>query len=79
VGDARRFRPIRLTSLTAFFGLAPLIFETSLQARFLVPTAMSQGFGGLFATATMRVLVIALPARVRAVFGADAPPEQQTR
>ena len=46
----RRFRPIILTSLTTFFGLAPMIFETSLQARFLIPMAISLGFGILFST-----------------------------
>jgi multidrug efflux pump subunit AcrB len=46
----RRFRPILLTSLTTFFGLAPMIFETSMQARFLIPMAISLGFGVLFAT-----------------------------
>ncbi len=46
----RRFRPILLTSLTTFFGLAPMIFETSVQARFLIPMAISLGFGILFAT-----------------------------
>jgi len=47
---ARRFRPILLTSLTTFFGLAPMILETSMQARFLIPMAISLGFGVLFAT-----------------------------
>jgi multidrug efflux pump subunit AcrB len=46
----RRFRPIFLTSLTTFLGLAPMIFETSLQARYLIPMAISLGFGILFAT-----------------------------
>ncbi|MFT7579357.1 MAG: multidrug efflux pump subunit AcrB [Myxococcota bacterium] len=45
----RRFRPILLTSLTTFFGLAPMIFETSMQARFLIPMAISLGFGILLA------------------------------
>jgi multidrug efflux pump subunit AcrB len=49
-GGVRRFRPIMLTSLTTFFGLAPMIFETSVQARFLIPMALSLGFGVLFAT-----------------------------
>ncbi|RMG45591.1 MAG: efflux RND transporter permease subunit, partial [Candidatus Dadabacteria bacterium] len=56
----RRFRPIILTSLTTFFGLAPMIFETSLQARFLIPMAISLGFGILFATLITLVLVPAL-------------------
>lgn len=46
----RRFRPIMLTSFTTFFGLAPMIFETSTQARFLIPMAISLGFGILFST-----------------------------
>lgn len=47
---ARRFRPILLTSLTTFMGLAPMIFEPSVQARFLIPMALSLGFGVLLAT-----------------------------
>ncbi|MCB1233461.1 MAG: efflux RND transporter permease subunit, partial [Verrucomicrobiae bacterium] len=47
---ARRFRPILLTSLTTFFGLMPMILETSVQARFLIPMAISLGFGVMFAT-----------------------------
>lgn len=46
----RRFRPILLTSLTTFFGLMPMMFETSVQARFLIPMAISLGFGVLAAT-----------------------------
>jgi multidrug efflux pump subunit AcrB len=53
----RRFRPIVMTSLTTFFGLSPMILETSIQARFLVPMAISLGFGVLFATAVTLVLV----------------------
>ncbi len=59
-GGMRRFRPILLTSLTTFFGLAPLIFETSMQARFLIPMALSLGFGILFATGIVLMLVPAL-------------------
>lgn len=46
----RRLRPVLLTSLTTFFGLAPLIVERSLQARFMIPMALSLGFGILFST-----------------------------
>ena len=56
-GGARRFRPIILTSLTTFVGLAPMIFETSMQARFLIPMALSLGFGVLFATVIVLLLV----------------------
>ncbi|MBK1792202.1 efflux RND transporter permease subunit [Persicirhabdus sediminis] len=47
---AARFRPIVLTSLTTFAGLMPLIFEQAIQAQFLIPMAVSLGFGILFAT-----------------------------
>jgi multidrug efflux pump subunit AcrB len=53
----RRFRPIILTTLTTFFGLAPMILETSVQGRFLVPMAISLGFGILFSTGITLILV----------------------
>ena len=56
----RRFRPILLTTLTTFGGLAPMIFETSAQARFLVPMAVSLGYGILFATLIVMLFVPAL-------------------
>ncbi len=59
-GGIRRLRPILLTSLTTFFGLAPMILETSMQARFLIPMAISLGFGVLFATFVILLLVPAL-------------------
>lgn len=55
-----RLRPVLLTSLTTFFGLAPMIFETSVQARFLIPMAVSLGFGVLFVTIIALLLVPAL-------------------
>lgn len=54
---ARRFRPIMLTTMTTFGGLAPMIFETSVQARFLTPMAISLGFGIVFATLIILLLV----------------------
>jgi len=56
----RRFRPILLTSLTTFFGLAPMIFETSMQARFLIPMALSLGFGILASTLIVLLLIPSL-------------------
>ena len=53
----RRFRPILLTTLTTFGGLVPLIFEQSLQAQYIIPMAISLGFGILFSTAIILVLV----------------------
>jgi multidrug efflux pump subunit AcrB len=56
----RRFRPIILTSLTTFFGLMPIILETSVQAQFLIPMAISLGFGILFATGITLLLIPSL-------------------
>lgn len=53
----RRFRPILLTTITTFGGLAPMIFETSRQARFMIPMAISLGYGILFATAIMLLFI----------------------
>ncbi|MCF7973338.1 MAG: efflux RND transporter permease subunit [Phycisphaerae bacterium] len=53
----RRFRPIILTTFTTFGGLTPIIFETSMQARFLIPMAISLGFGIMFATSITLILV----------------------
>lgn len=52
-----RFRAVILTSLTTFFGLMPLIFESSTQAQFLIPMAVSLGFGILFATAVTLLFI----------------------
>ncbi len=52
-----RFRPILLTSLTTFAGLTPLLFEKSMQARFLIPAAVALAFGVVFATVITLVLV----------------------
>lgn len=54
---ARRFRPILLTSLTTFAGLMPMLTETDMQAKFLIPMAVSLGFGILFATTITLILV----------------------
>jgi multidrug efflux pump subunit AcrB len=57
---AQRFRPILLTTMTTFGGLAPMIFETSRQARFLIPMALSLGYGLVFATMITLLLVPSL-------------------
>ena len=54
---AARFRPVILTSLTTFIGLIPLLFEQSTQAQFLIPMAVSLGFGILFATLITLILI----------------------
>ena len=53
----RRFRPIMLTTLTTFGGLTPIILETSSQAYYLIPMAISLGFGIVFATSIILLIV----------------------
>ncbi|WP_149980877.1 efflux RND transporter permease subunit [Pseudoalteromonas rhizosphaerae] len=54
---ASRFRPVMLTSITTFIGLMPLLFEKATQAQFLIPMAVSLGFGIIFATFITLLLV----------------------
>ena len=56
----QRFRAIMLTSLTTFFGLLPILLETSLSAEFVTPMAVSLGFGILFATVITLILILIL-------------------
>jgi multidrug efflux pump subunit AcrB len=87
-GASGRIRAILLTSLTTFFGLAPMIAETSMQARFLIPMAISLAFGVLFSTFITLLVVPALYVIVEDLRGlvgvrdghatpaiGDAPPE----
>ena len=53
----KRFRAILLTTLTTFVGLLPLLFETSMQAQFVIPMAISLSFGILFASVITLVLI----------------------
>jgi len=53
----RRFRPVLLTTMTTSFGLMPMLLETSLQAQFLIPMAISLAFGLLFGTVVIMFLV----------------------
>jgi len=79
----RRLRPILLTSLTTILGLAPLMLETSFQARFLIPMAISLSFGLAFATVLTLIVVPAnylimldvfrLARRTRALIAPPAP------
>lgn len=77
---ARRFRPIFLTTVSTALGLMPMIYEPSFQAQFLVPMAISLGYGILIATP---LLLMAIPATVMILddfgrpfrrFGRAAPP-----
>lgn len=47
-GTVRRFRPIFLSTMTTFLGVFPMILETSKEAKFLIPMAISLGVGVLF-------------------------------
>jgi len=55
----QRLRAVLLTSLTTIAGLTPLLFETSRQAQFLIPMAVSIAFGLAFATL---LILLVLPA-----------------
>jgi multidrug efflux pump subunit AcrB len=76
----QRFRPILLTSLTTFFALLPMILEKSVQAQFLIPMAVSLGFGILFATA---IILVGVPVGMKmlhellAFFGHERGPDYQ--
>lgn len=52
-----RFRAITLTSITTFAGVLPIMFETSLQARFVIPMAIALGFAVLYATLVTLILI----------------------
>ena len=72
-----RFRPVMLTTVTTFGGLAPMIFETSRQARFLIPMAISLGYGIVFATLITLIIVPSVYLiidDVRQLFGARKLP-----
>ena len=56
-----RFRAITLTTITTVAGLYPLILETSFQAQFLIPMAISVAYGVLFGTI---ILLLYFPALI---------------
>ncbi len=68
-----RFRPILLTSLTTFLGIFPLIIEQSTQAQFLVPLAVSIGFGVLVGVPIAMFLVPALCMAHARIMGTRLP------
>ena len=53
----QRFRAILLTTMTTFVGLLPMLFETSTQAQFVIPMALSLSFGIVFATSITLILI----------------------
>jgi multidrug efflux pump subunit AcrB len=68
----RRFRPILLTTLTTFGGLTPIILETSRQATYLIPMAISLGFGIVFATSIILVIAPCLYLSLEDIGGSRA-------
>ena len=60
MAGTRRFRAILLTSLTTFFGLVPILTESSTQAQVIIPMAISLAFGIVFATVITLLLVPSL-------------------
>lgn len=56
-GGCARFRAITLTSITTFAGVLPIMFETSLQAKFVIPMAVALGFAVMYATLLTLILV----------------------
>ena len=74
---ARRFRAILLTSLTTFFGLIPMVLETSMQAQIVIPMAVSVAFGILFATLITLVLVPSLYVIAGDIKGLIVPPRPE--
>ena len=64
-----RFRAILLTTLTTFLGVTPIILETSVQAQFLVPTAVALGFGILIGTSMLLFILPALSILHLKLFG----------
>lgn len=69
--SCQRLRAVMLTSLTTIGGLTPLMFETSLQATFLIPMATSITFGLAFATALVLIVVPTLLSLYEERFGID--------
>ncbi len=71
----RRFRPIILTAITTFLGLGPMIFETSIQALFLVPMAIALGMGTLCSSVVVLTFIPCLMV-IAEDFGMGPPPER---
>jgi len=67
----QRFRAVLLTSLTTIAGLTPLLFETSVQAQFLIPMATSITFGLGFATLLVLLVIPALLSLIESIFSAQ--------
>jgi len=66
----QRFKAVLLTSLTTIAGLTPLLFETSVQAQFLIPMATSITFGLAFSTLLVLLVIPALLSLIESIFNA---------
>lgn len=85
-GAKSRFRAIVLTSATTFIGLTPILFEQSVQARFMIPMVVSLAFGVLFATIVTLFFVPCLyvfsaswPNRFRRLFSATSMTDKKNK
>lgn len=79
--SVNRFRPIALTAMTTFAGVTPILLERSLQAQFLIPMAVSLGFGVLFATTISLLLTPILTLtleRIRVALGFAPASKRET-
>jgi len=81
-GIVDRFRAVTLTSVTTVLGLAPLLFETSIQAQFLLPMVITMAWGLAFATLIVLILVPAvlgmqgdMRRNIKSYFSKSAPAE----
>ncbi len=77
-GVKGRFRPVFLTTMTTFFGVGPLMLEQSTQAQFLVPVAVSLGFGVLVGSCVLIFIVPAVATVLHRAFGVfNYDPEEE--
>jgi len=80
--SCQRLRAVLLTSLTTIAGLLPLLFETSLQAQFLIPMAVSISFGLAFATVLVLLVVPVILSLIEGLIARvyslpDDPPQKE--
>ena len=76
--STQRLRAVLLTSLTTIAGLTPLLFETSLQAQFLIPMAVSMSFGLMFSTVLVLLVIPAMLAVYEQMADKFLPKRTQT-
>lgn len=75
-----RLRAVLLTSVTTYAGLMPLLGETDRQAQFLIPAAVSLGYGIMFATIITLILIpslLMIQIDIAALFSRKTQPQTQ--